>query len=297
MAELDTVLALIQEAERRNGTISDVVLEYQARQSGQPPEALLARMGENLAVMKRSAIDGRSDEKSASGLSGGMARRYEQSPNSGRLLSGLAKEAIAAALAISEHNACMGRVVAAPTAGSCGILPAVLIASQREYGLADEALVRALFNAAGVGMVIARRASISGAQGGCQAECGSAAALAASALVELLGGAPEQCGHACALALKFSMGLTCDPVAGLVEVPCVKRNASGAVSALTAAELALAGIESAIPVDEVIDAMKQVGDLMSVSLKETSLAGLAATRTGLAIQERMNQLNPSTKSK
>lgn len=294
MAEMDTVFALIQEAEQQNRTISDIVLEIQTKQSGQPPEALLARMGENLAVMKQSAIDGRRDERSASGLSGGMARQYEQSPNSGRLLSGLAKEAIAAALAISEHNACMGRVVAAPTAGSCGILPAVLIASQREYGLTDEALIRALFNAAGVGMVIAKRASISGAQGGCQAECGSASAIAASALAELFGGTPSQCGHACALALKFSMGLTCDPVAGLVEVPCVKRNASGAVSALTAAELALAGIESAIPVDEVIDAMKQVGDLMSVSLKETSLAGLAATPTGRAIQEQMNQ---STKSK
>lgn len=294
MAELDTVLALIQEAERQNRMISDIVLETQARQSGQPAEALLARMGENLAVMKQSAVDGRRDERSASGLSGGMARKYEQSPNSGRLLSGLAKEAIAAALAISEHNACMGRVVAAPTAGSCGILPAALIASQREYGFADEALIRALFNAAGVGMVIAKRASISGAQGGCQAECGSASAIAASSLTELFGGTPNQCGQACALALKFSMGLTCDPVAGLVEVPCVKRNASGAVSALTAAELALAGIESAIPVDEVIDAMKQVGDLMSVSLKETSLAGLAATPTGRAIQEQMNQ---STKSK
>lgn len=290
MEEWSSVQEIIDLAEKRRVAISEIIIEEQAKQLSIAPKLIMGKMRDNLNVMRSSAQNGMGEERSFSGLSGGMAKRYAESAAAGRLLSGPAKDAVAFALSISEHNACMGQVVAAPTAGSCGILPAVLLACEKHFHFSDEELVRALFNSAGLGMVIARRASISGAQGGCQAECGSASALAASAAVELLGGTPSMCGHACALALKFSMGLTCDPVAGLVEVPCVKRNASGAVSALTAAEMALAGIESAIPVDEVIDAMKNVGDLMHMSLKETSLAGLAATKTALEIKERLEKL-------
>jgi len=291
MEEWTAVQDLISQAEQDGVSISDVIIDWQARQLGLTPRLILAKMRDTLNVMRQAAQDGMGEETSVSGLSGGMARRYDASGSAGRLVSGPARDAIAIALAVSEHNACMGRVVAAPTAGSCGILPGVLLACEKHFQCTDEELVHALFNSSGMGMVIAHRASVSGAQGGCQAECGSASGIAASAAVELLGGTPAMCGHACALALKFSMGLTCDPVAGLVEVPCVKRNASGAVSALTAAELALAGIESAIPVDEVIDAMKNVGDLMHMSLKETALAGLAATKTGLEIKERLAALS------
>ena len=245
-------------------------------------------MDEHLQVMWEAYQNGYQEMKSPSGLSGGMAKKYHQSTVSGKLLSPLTKEAITIALSISEHNACMGRIVAAPTAGSCGILPAVLFSVSNTFQLERKKTLDALFHSAGVCMVIAKNASISGAEGGCQAECGSAAAAAASAAVELMGGTPEMSAHACALALKFVMGLVCDPVAGLVEVPCVKRNASGAVNALTAAELALSGIESAIPVDEVIEAMKNVGTMMPCALKETAQGGLAATKTARKISERVH---------
>jgi len=173
----------------------------------------------------------------------------------------------------------MGKIVAAPTAGSCGIIPAVLMTIAEERKIDDEQLVMALFTSSAFGMVIANKASISGAEGGCQAECGSASAMAAAALVELCGGTPVMSGHACAIAIKSVLGLVCDPVAGLVEIPCIKRNAMGAANAFVSAELALAGIESKIPVDEVIHAMKVVGDCMIPALKETAEGGLAATPT------------------
>jgi L-serine dehydratase len=192
-------------------------------------------------------------------------------------------QALARALAVTEVNARMGRIVAAPTAGSCGILPAVLLTLAQKDDLADEKLLPVLFTAAGFGLVIANKASISGASGGCQAECGSAAAMAAAAATELLGGTPEQAAQACALALKSVLGLVCDPVAGLVEVPCIKRNASGTANAFVATEMALAGISSVIPADEVIGAMKAIGDQMAAELKETALGGLAATKTARKI--------------
>ena len=228
------------------------------------------------------------DLKSASGLSGGNAYKLHRAIETGYVIRGvLLGKAIVKALAISEFNACMGRVVAAPTAGSCGIIPSVLITAMEEYQLPEEKVVMGLFTAAGLGMVIAKLASISGAEGGCQAECGSAAAMAAAALVELLGGTPGMAAHACAMALKNSMGLVCDPVAGLVEVPCVKRNASGAANAIVAANMALAGIESTIPADEVIIAMKSVGDIMSPALKETAQGGIAATPTARKLAKRI----------
>jgi L-serine dehydratase len=181
----------------------------------------------------------------------------------------------------------MGRIVAAPTAGSCGIIPAVLVTAMEERQLSEESVVDSMFTAAGIGMVIANRASISGAEGGCQAECGSASAMAAAALTELLGGSPAQAADACAIALKNTLGLVCDPVAGLVEIPCIKRNAAGAANALVAAELALAGIESVIPVDEVIDAMREIGAGMSDSLKETAKGGLAGTPTAKRLTKKI----------
>ena len=181
----------------------------------------------------------------------------------------------------------MGRIVAAPTAGSCGILPAALITMQEEKGCSDHDCVMALFTASAVGMVIANNASLAGAQGGCQAECGSAAAMAAAAIVELAGGTPKMAEHAIAIAIKNILGLVCDPVAGLVEIPCIKRNVSGVSIAFTAAEMALAGIESKIPVDECIQAMKSVGDSMCSALKETALGGLAMTPTGIQYAKRI----------
>jgi L-serine dehydratase len=199
-----------------------------------------------------------------------------------------AARAASYALAISEVNANMGLIVACPTAGSCGIVPAALFSAAESLTRDDNALIDALFTAPGIGMVIAENATVAGAVGGCQAECGAAAAMAAGAVVEMAGGTPRQSGEALALALKNMLGLVCDPVAGLVEVPCVKRSAFAAVHALLSAEMALAGIESVIPADEVIDAMYQIGLLMPKSLRETSQGGLAKTLTGIRISQRLS---------
>ena len=191
------------------------------------------------------------------------------------------------ALAVSELNAAMGRIVAAPTAGSCGILPAAIVTMQEEYSLDEYDCIMALFTASAVGMVIGNNASLAGASGGCQAECGSASAMAAAAIVELAGGTPQMSGEACAIAIKNILGLVCDPVAGLVEIPCIKRNAGGVTTAFMAAELALAGITSHIPADETILAMKRIGDTMPASLRETAEGGLAMTPTGQALNTRV----------
>ena len=205
----------------------------------------------------------------------------------GRLCGPFFSAVIATALKTGECNACMRRIVAAPTAGASGVLPAVLLPLQQRDSLSDEVMTQALYVAAGFGQVIASRASISGAEGGCQAEVGSASGMAAAALVSLKGGTPEQMAHACALALSNTLGLVCDPVAGLVEVPCVKRNVMGAVNALSCAEMALCGVKNAIPCDEVIDAMRSVGDALPASLRETGMGGLAATPTGRRIAEQI----------
>ena len=194
---------------------------------------------------------------------------------------------IQAAIETSESNACMKRIVAAPTAGSCGVLPAVLVPFYDEYKISDEEMVRALFVAAGIGEVVAKRASISGAEGGCQAEMGTAAAMGAAALVYLKGGSPAQMITASGIAIQNLLGLVCDPVAGLVEVPCVKRNVIGAVNACSAADVALAGITVRIPPDQVIDAMKDVGDSLNPRFKETARGGLAITPEGIKIRDAM----------
>lgn len=226
--------------------------------------------------------------RSKSGLTGGLGKKMEEYRQRGDNFSGdFMAQVIAEALKTGESNACMKRIVAAPTAGACGVLPAVLLPMARN-GLAEESkIIEALYVAAGIGQVIASRAFISGAAGGCQAEVGSASSMAAGALVHLRGGSSEQILHAAAMAMKMLLGLVCDPVAGLVEVPCVKRNVGGAVNAVAAAEMALAGIPSMIPVDQVIDAMREVGTNMSPAFRETARGGLANTEVAKVISAKL----------
>lgn len=228
---------------------------------------------------------------SNSGLVGKMGSQMEEYRRKGDTLCGdFVSKVIVQALQMGESNACMKRIVAAPTAGACGVLPAVLVPLYREDKIGQEDIVKALYVAAGIGQVLAARAFIAGAAGGCQAEIGSASAMAAGALVFLRGGTECQIVHAAAMSLKNLLGLVCDPVAGLVEVPCVKRNVIGAMNALSAADMALAGIESRIPPDQVIDAMKEVGEAMHVSMRETGEGGLANTPSGREVSERMRKM-------
>ncbi len=260
------------------GTISAFAINRQCREKGVTSEAVLAKMHASLHVMREAVTAGLNPKvESMSGLTGGNADLLSKAVLSGKTAGGaLLGKAAVRALATAEYNAAMGRIVAAPTAGACGILPAALLTMQEEYGLTDDLLVQALFTAGAVGIVIAHRASVSGAQGGCQAECGSAAAMAAAAMVELRGGTPAQAADACGFALMNVMGLVCDPVQGLVEVPCVYRNVAGISNALVSCDLALSGIVCPLPPDELIDAMKAVGDMLPSQLKETGEGGCAA---------------------
>ncbi len=283
---LHSLQQLLQTAEVGGISLGQAVLQMEAAVLQLPEADLYRQMAEHLQVMRASVQRGTHEEvRSLSGLSGGAAKSLSNHGN--RLLGGMVKQAMAYALAVSEVNAAMGKIVAAPTAGSSGVLPGVLLAAAEELQVADHELIMALFAAAGVGQVIGQVASLSGAEGGCQAECGSAAAMAAVGVVQLAGGTPRQALHAGALALKNGMGVVCDPVAGLVEVPCIKRNALHAITALGAAELALSGIESAIPFDEVIEAMGEVGRSMPRELRETALGGLARTKTAQEITARL----------
>ncbi len=286
---MPTIAGYLQIAEETGKTFSQVVLEAQAEELEKTTEELKEKMRRNFQVMLESAQEGENPElRSASGLTGGAAARVMERARRGESLCGEHfGKAVARALAVSECNACMGRIVAAPTAGSCGILPAALITVMEEKNLPEESAVMALFTAAGIGMVIASNATVSGAQGGCQAEVGSASAMAAAAVTEMAGGTAGMCANACAMALKNVLGLVCDPVAGLVEVPCVKRNVMGVVNALSAAEMALAGVESVIPADEVILAMKRVGNTLPATLRETAEGGLADTPSGRQIAARL----------
>jgi L-serine dehydratase len=237
-------------------------------------------------AMKESALNYDETIRSNSGLVGGEAGLLRKYLNEGNSLVGeFSGRVMELALRVAEGNACMKRIVAAPTAGSCGVMPAVLIAAQEKLNLSDEKMTEALYVAAGVGAVIASRASLAGAEGGCQAEIGAASSMAAASLVYLQGGDGRKSANAAALALKNLLGLACDPVAGLVEVPCVKRNVCGAMNAITSAELTMAGIESRIPADEVFDAMNSIGKSMNPDIKETGTGGVAATPTGIRISE------------
>ena len=288
MLEYDSIAAICEAAEQQQVTISALVLSDQAEQTEMPEEALYERMKNSLYVMQEAVREGKNpDLRSTSGLTGGDAARMEAYAAGGGITGTFLNHAMARAVAVSEYNAAMGRIVASPTAGSCGILPGTVVTMLEEGRCDEHAAVMALFTAGAIGMVIAQKASIAGAQGGCQAECGSASAMAAAALVELAGGTPAQAAHACAMAMKNQLGLVCDPVAGLVEIPCIKRNVSGAAIAFTSAEMALAGVKSRIPVDECVLAMRQVGDMLPCSLKETSQAGLAATPTGLRLKRQV----------
>ncbi|MDE6841658.1 MAG: L-serine ammonia-lyase, iron-sulfur-dependent, subunit alpha [Oscillospiraceae bacterium] len=257
------------------------VLEDDCQDRAVSAEDSLSKMTQLWQVMKQSVLDYDPTRRSPCGLSGGQGAQMATLANS--ICGPFIQEVIGVALKLGEHNACMGRIVAAPTAGACGVLPAVLIPLQRKDRLSDEEMVRCLYVSAGFGQVIASRASISGAEGGCQAEVGSASGMAAAARVHARGGSGQQMAAACAMALQNVLGLVCDPVAGLVEVPCVKRNVMGAVNALSCADMALAGLEGGIPCDEVIDAMGAVGRAMPTSLRETGEGGLAATPTGRKI--------------
>ena len=286
-----SLLTWLEDATAENVSFGQYCLQTQAAELEIEESALLQRMKESLSVM-RNAIDfGLTGVRSTGGLVGGSGLRlknwHEGSDLRKKLLGALSAKAATYALAANEANAAMGRICAAPTAGSSGVLPGVLFAIAEECSIAEDRLGLALVAAGSIGMVIASRASLSGAEGGCQAECGSAAAMAAGAAVDLLGGSPDQVGHAVALALKNLLGLVCDPVAGLVEVPCVKRNGFAAVHAMLAADMALAGVASFIPVDEVIEAMDRIGRAIPKSLRETSEAGLAVTKTAKAVEKKI----------
>lgn len=270
---------LVEQA--HNKTIAEVMIAHEVDSTGKTREEIIARMSAQYQVMKRSAKEGLIGLRARSGLCGGDAKLLDQYIQHGpRLTGGSFPLAINYAIAVNESNAHMGIICASPTAGACGVLPGVMIAAQEHLGKSDEEITMALFCAGAVGFVIANNAFISGAQGGCQAETGSAAAMAAAAVTELSGGTPDQAANAAAIALKNMLGLPCDPLAGLVEVPCIKRNAGGAANALAAAEMALAGIRSFVPCDEVIETMYQIGLSMSPALRETAQGGLAATPTG-----------------
>ncbi|MGN0986133.1 MAG: L-serine ammonia-lyase, iron-sulfur-dependent, subunit alpha [Candidatus Enterenecus sp.] len=274
-----SVSQLVSASERQ--PLWRAVLADDCQDRGVEEENSLNKMAALWRAMVSSVRDYDPARRSASGLSGGQAAKMAAAENT---LSGpYLQQVITTALAVAEQNACMGRIVAAPTAGACGVLPAVLVPLQEKEGLSDEFMTQCLYVAAGFGQVIAARASISGAEGGCQAEVGSASAMAAAALVHARGGSPTQMAAACAMALQNVLGLVCDPVAGLVEAPCVKRNVMGAMNAMACADMALAGIAGAIPCDEVMDAMSAVGHALPASLRETGQGGLAATPTGRKI--------------
>ena len=280
-------LAALTEAGKHED-LFDVIVRSDCVERGVTPGESIAQMTALYAAIRRAKAGYDPALRSRSGMVGGDGARMRAYAASGKTICGpYMAGVIAQALEMGESNACMKCIVAAPTAGSCGVLPAVLLPYQQREQLPDEAMVRALYVAGAIGQVIAAKASIAGAAGGCQAEIGTASAMAAGALCYLAGGSAQAVCHAAAIAIKSLLGLVCDPIAGLVEVPCVKRNAAGAMIAMSSADMALAGIRSAVPPDEVILAMREVGDRMDVSLRETGLGGIAGTPFGQAMSERM----------
>lgn len=282
MFKYDSIADLVSAAEKENVRISDLVIKEQAEARECSVEEMYNKMHKSFKVMIEAVEKGIvKDSRSVSGLTGGSAWKMREQVAAGKNICGpVFGNAMIMALAVSETNACMGKIVAAPTAGSCGILPAAILSVMNDRKIPEKDVVMSMFTASAIGLVAANKASIAGAEGGCQAECGVGSAMAAAAVTEMCGGTPQMVSDACAIAIKNILGLVCDPVAGLVEIPCIKRNAMGTANAFTAAELALAGITSAIPADETLWAMKKVGDSMSSALKETGEGGLAATPTG-----------------
>ena len=282
MIEFTSIQQMLEETSSSGLPLWDALRQADCQRQGISPQQSWDKMAAMLQAMEDADRSYQETDRSHSGLSGGDGGKMARYIRAGKPLCGpFLSEVMAGALRMGECNACMKRIVAAPTAGACGVLPAVLLPYARQFQAEADRLVEALYVASGFGMVIAARASISGAEGGCQAEIGSAAAMAAPALVHLQGGTPEQMANACAMAVKNLLGLVCDPVGGLVEVPCVKRNVIGAMDALSAAQMALAGIESRVPPDQVLDAMREVGQSLPHTLRETGKGGLAATPFGL----------------
>ena len=284
----------IRDAEKEKKTLAQLALDTEARDQGRPVAEIRAALQRALDVMRRAIEKGLTgDLYSASGLVGGDAAKLRNNPN-GPLAQTPFRDILTRALAVQEVNAAMGVIVAAPTAGGAGILPAILTGLAKARSVGDENVVDGLATAGLIGAVVAERASLSGAEGGCQAETGAAAGMAAGAATEMLGGTPSQVGHAVALTMQGTLGLVCDPLGGLVELPCVFRNATGSAIALAGIEMALAGITFAIPVDEVIDVMGEIGREMDVRYRETAGGGLAATPTGRRLaKERLYQIKRS----
>lgn len=274
---------------RESVTMGQMMIVEQAAETGKSEEEIVGQMTAYYAIMKEAVQKGiHEDTTSRSGLVGGDAKRVHTLVQTG--VTALGKEAsraMAYALAVSEVNASMGRIIATPTAGSCGIIPGAFVSAQERFGWTDEHMVLGLFSAGAIGYVIANNSFVSGAEGGCQAEVGSAIGMAAGALTELRGGTPSQAVHAVGLALKNSLGLICDPVGGLVEIPCIVRNGFGAVTAMAASDMAMAGVRSVIPSDEVIDVMRDVGSAMPEKHRETAKGGLAQTPTGKKIMKQL----------
>lgn len=285
-----TVAELVELAESEKMPISEIMIQKEMETFNKSRQEVFNQMAGNLDVMEKAVHKGLNEQvKSHSGLTGGDAVKIRTYMNEAPvLLSGRdALDVVSRSMAVSEVNAAMGTVVATPTAGACGILPGCVFTAAERLNSDRETMVRALFVSGAIGYCIANNAFISGAAGGCQAEVGSATAMSAAAMVEMAGGTPSQSAEAVAIALKNMLGLVCDPVAGLVEAPCVKRNAMGGAIAMVAADMAMAGVKSVIPTDEVIEAMFRIGRDMPVSLKETALGGLAATPTGRAHERRI----------
>jgi L-serine dehydratase len=285
---LDSMAEIFEETKTSGKPFWRVVLDTDIEERQVTAEQSMAKMREAWHAMLESEQSYRADRRSVSGLVGGDGARMRAYAESGEPLSGdYISEVIAVALCTGESNACMRKIVAAPTAGACGVLPAVLIPLWRRNPGGEEQFLQSLYVAAGIGAVIGYKACISGASGGCQAEIGTASAMAAGALTALRGGSPAQIGDAVAMALKNLLGLICDPVAGLVEIPCVKRNVVGAVNAVSCADMALAGIQSRVPVDQVIECMGDVGRRLPVEFRETALGGLAVTPFGQEVKNQM----------
>ncbi|WP_057914255.1 L-serine ammonia-lyase, iron-sulfur-dependent, subunit alpha [Peribacillus muralis] len=282
------VAELVELAESKNVKIAEIMILQEMEFSGLSREQIIEKMDRNLTVMEQAVERGLNGVQSVTGLTGGDAVLLQNYIKSGKALAGdLLLDAVSKAVATNEVNAAMGMICATPTAGSAGVVPGTLFAVKEKLNPTRAEMIEFLFTSAAFGFVVANNASISGAAGGCQAEVGSASGMAAAAIVELAGGTPSQSAEAMAITLKNMLGLVCDPVAGLVEVPCVKRNAMGASNAITAADMALAGITSRIPCDEVIDAMYKIGLTMPVALRETAEGGLAATPTGRRLAEEI----------
>ena len=287
---LDSMEEIFRKIEQTGKPFWEVVLDADMEERQATRETSLEKMRRTWLAMLEADDTYRADRRSVSGLVGGDGRKMREYAAEGISICGdFLSEVIAVALCTGESNACMRKIVAAPTAGACGVLPAVLIPTWRQGRTPEDEIVKAMYVAAGIGAVISYKACIAGAAGGCQAEIGTASAMAAGALTALRGGRPDQIGHAVAMALKNLLGLVCDPVAGLVEVPCVKRNVVGAVNAVSCADMALAGIESRVPVDQVIECMGDVGRRLPVEFRETALGGLAVTPFGRQVKEQMEK--------